>query len=71
MTATANQSETLTVEEASYKIGVSRWLAYQEVARTGQLAGVPVLKIGRRLLIPRRALERVLEGQRPDAPKTA
>ena len=51
----------LTVEEAAKVLGISRWLAYEQ-ARTGELAGVRVIRIGRRLLVPRAALERVLAG---------
>jgi excisionase family DNA binding protein len=50
---------TFTVEEAGCKIlRLSRDSAY-EAARTGAL---PTLRIGRRLIVPRRALERMLEG---------
>ena len=52
----------LTVEEAAQVLGISRWLAYEQ-ARSGELAGVRVLRIGRRLLVPRAALERVLAGE--------
>ena len=48
---------TLTVEEAAQLIGISRGLAY-EMARCGKL---PVVRFGRRLLVPRRALERMLD----------
>lgn len=47
---------TLTVEEAAHLLGISRGLAY-ELARSGKL---PVIRLGRRLLIPRIALERML-----------
>lgn len=56
---------TLTIEEAAKRLGVSRWLAYEEVRRTGFIGGVPVLRVGRRLLVPRAALERVLSGDAP------
>lgn len=48
---------TLTVEEAAHLLGISRGLAY-EMARSGKL---PVIRFGRRLLISRRALERMLD----------
>ena len=48
---------TVTVEEAAQLIGISRGLAY-EMARCGKL---PVVRFGRRLLVPRRALERMLD----------
>lgn len=50
---------TLTVDEAAALLGVSRSVAYAE-ARRGTLAGAPVLRVGRRLLVPRVALERAL-----------
>jgi excisionase family DNA binding protein len=43
---------TLTVEEAAELLGVARGTAY-EAARTGQL---PIVRIGRRLLVPRHQL---------------
>jgi excisionase family DNA binding protein len=52
---------TLSVEEAAKELGISRHLAYEQ-ARTGHIGGIPVLRIGRRLLVPRAALDRVLEG---------
>jgi len=47
---------TLTVEEAAHLLGISRGLAY-ELARSGRL---PVVRLGRRLLVPKVALERML-----------
>ena len=56
------ESCVLTVEEAGRALGVSRYLAY-EMAKTGSIGGVPVIRIGRRLVVPRAALERVLAGE--------
>ncbi len=56
----ANQPKgelTITVEEAARLLGIGRSLAY-EAARCGEL---PAIRVGRRLLIPRVALERKLE----------
>ena len=47
---------TLTVEEAASLLGIGRGLAY-ELARSGKL---PAIRLGRRLLVPRAALERML-----------
>jgi len=47
---------TLTVEEAARALGISRTLAH-EAARSGAL---PCIRIGRRLLVPREALDRLL-----------
>jgi len=43
----------LTVGEAAAVLGISRGLAY-ELARSGEL---PVIRLGRRLVVPRAALE--------------
>lgn len=47
---------TLTVEETATLLGISRGSAY-EAARRGQ---IPVVRIGRRLLVPRTRLEQLL-----------
>jgi excisionase family DNA binding protein len=47
----------ITVPEAAVMLGISRNFAY-ELARRGEL---PVIKFGKRLLIPRVALEKRLE----------
>ena len=48
---------TITVEEAGRLLGISRALAY-EMARTGKL---PTLRFGRRMVVPRKAIENMLE----------
>lgn len=48
---------TLSVEEAAELLGISRALAY-ELVRRGQL---PRLRLGRRVVIPRKALEEFIE----------
>ncbi|MDQ3694142.1 MAG: helix-turn-helix domain-containing protein [Chloroflexota bacterium] len=61
------QKRTVSVEEAAKVLGIGRGLAYQEARLTGQLIGVPVLRVGRRLLISRAALDRALAGNpQPD-----
>jgi excisionase family DNA binding protein len=52
---------TLTIEEAAKLLGIGRQLAYDKV-KTGE---IPVLKIGRRLLVPRAALEKLLNEPKP------
>ena len=52
---------TLTVEEAAKLLGIGRQLAYERV-KTGE---IPVIKIGRRLLVPRSALEKLLVDPKP------
>ncbi|MDO8671921.1 MAG: helix-turn-helix domain-containing protein [Dehalococcoidia bacterium] len=56
---------TLTVDEAAKLLGIGRQLAYDRV-KTGE---IPAIKMGRRLLVPRRALEKLLDG--PQRPGTA
>lgn len=46
----------LTVDEAAYLLNISRGLAYELVAR-GQL---PAIRLGRRIVIPRVAMEELL-----------
>ena len=48
----------LSIEEAAKVLGISRTLGYQ-AARTGEL---PTIRIGGRILVSRRAIERMLEG---------
>lgn len=48
---------TLTVSETARLLGISRGLAY-EMVRTRE---IPSVRFGKRVLIPRRALEKLLE----------
>ena len=52
----------LTIEEAGQLLRISRQSAYQ-AARTGEL---PVIRIGRRILVSRAALEVLLLGDQPE-----
>jgi excisionase family DNA binding protein len=52
---------TYTLTEAACRLGISRALAY-EAAHRGEL---PVCRIGRRLLVPRAALLRLLDQDVP------
>jgi excisionase family DNA binding protein len=54
---TAPERETLNVEEAGRILGLGRDAAYR-AARSGE---IPALRIGRRLLVPKAALGRMLE----------
>ena len=49
--------QTFTIEETAEILGIGRSAAYQ-AARDGQ---IPVIKLGRRLLVPKVALERMLD----------
>ena len=55
------QRLTLTIEETAKLLGIGRQLAYDRV-KTGE---IPVIKIGRRLLVPRSALEKLLANPTP------
>jgi excisionase family DNA binding protein len=50
---------TLSIGEVAALLGVSRNSAYQE-AQSGEIAGVAVLRVGRRLLVPAEPLRQVL-----------
>ena len=50
--------QTLTIEEAARVLGIGRNSAY-EAARRGE---IPTIKIGRQLVAPRAALDRILAG---------
>ena len=56
---------TLTVTEASRVLGISRGLAY-EMVKTGE---IPSVRFGRRVLVPRWSLEKLLE--EASTPKTS
>jgi excisionase family DNA binding protein len=52
----------LTVEEAAKVLGISRAFAYEAVRR----GDIPHIKIGRRLLVPKAALQRLLASAMPE-----
>ena len=52
------ETQTLTVEEAAARLGISRTLAY-ELAKADRLPA-PVFRLGRRLVVSRLALEQAL-----------
>lgn len=53
-----NERTTLSIEEAAKVLGIGRTLAYA-AAKNGQ---IPALQIGGRTLIPKAALQKMLEG---------
>ena len=55
--------ETMTVEEAARRLGISKSSAYEALKR----AEVPGLHIGGRWVVPRARFERFLRGDEPDA----
>jgi excisionase family DNA binding protein len=54
-----DRRRTISVDEAARKLGISRGAAYEAV-HAGQ---IPVIKIGRRLLVPTIAFELMLAGE--------
>ena len=56
---TAPERKTLRVEEAAAMLGLSRNGAYAAVAR----GEIPTIRIGRKLLVPKPALDRMLAGE--------
>jgi excisionase family DNA binding protein len=52
---------TVTVEEAGRMLGISRGLAYQ-MAREGR---IPTIRFGKRLVVPKWAIERLLQEPQP------
>jgi excisionase family DNA binding protein len=51
----------MTVSEAAEVLGISRAFTYELVGR----GEIPVVRFGRRVVVPRRALETLLEVRRP------
>jgi len=54
-----NDKLTLTVDETAKILGVGRNSAYEAIAR----GEIPVVKVGKRLLVPKVALEKLLNGR--------
>jgi excisionase family DNA binding protein len=54
-----SERKTYNIEEAGRLLGVGRNQAY-DAAKTGQ---IPTIKIGKRLLVPKAALDRMLAGE--------
>lgn len=58
------ERRTMSVEEAALALGIGRTTAYMAIRR-GEL---PCLRIGRRVVVPRDAIERLLAGDTPLPP---
>jgi excisionase family DNA binding protein len=54
------EKKTMSIQDAAKIIGISRQSAYRAVDR----GEIPILRIGRRKLVPVHALERFLRGER-------
>lgn len=52
-----NERLTMTISEAGKALGISRSLAYEAASR----GEIPVIKVGKRILVPRTALEKMLQ----------
>ena len=61
-TGATQERLTLSVEEAAQALGISRAFAYESVRR----GDIPHIKIGRRLLVPKLALDRLLASATPE-----
>ena len=61
------ERRTMRVEEAAVALGIGRTTAYLAIRR-GEL---PCLRIGRRLVVPRAAIDRLLAGTDPLPPSLA
>jgi excisionase family DNA binding protein len=57
-------SATTTIVDAAKRLGIGRNQAYEAAAHRGE---IPVIKIGTRLLVPTKALDRMLDGDGPKA----
>lgn len=56
---TEGERLTLSIPEAAKVLGISRGLAYQ-LAKEGK---IPVIRLGKRLVVPKLALEKLLSGE--------
>jgi excisionase family DNA binding protein len=54
-----DERATISVVEAAQKLGIGRNQAYEAVGR----GEIPTIKIGRRILVPKIALDRMLSGE--------
>ncbi len=61
MNRNSKKSETVSLEQCAQQLGIGRATAYK-LAKKNELP-VPVIRVGTRYLIPRRSLDRLLEGE--------
>jgi excisionase family DNA binding protein len=57
----ADERLTLSVEECAKRLGIGRNSAYEAVAR----GEIPVIRVGKRLLVPKVQLDKLLIGETP------
>ncbi len=55
----SNDRLTLSVDECAKRLGIGRNSAYEAVAR----GEIPVIRIGKRMLVPKAQLDRLLAGE--------
>ncbi|MBI4202175.1 MAG: helix-turn-helix domain-containing protein [Chloroflexi bacterium] len=55
--------KTYTIHEAAGLLGIGRSAAYDAAKNRGEIAGIRVLRVGGRLLVPRAPLDRLLNGE--------
>lgn len=58
--------DTLTIEEVAFRLGINRSTAYER-ARRNELP-VPVIRVGRRYLVSRKAYEAMMSAQHESKP---
>ena len=71
MVVTLTRPETTSVEDACRRLGINRSTGYAEIQRTGCLASIPVVRVGKRLLIPTAGLDRILACDTRPSPEAA
>jgi hypothetical protein len=54
--------KTYSIEETAALLGVGRGAAYASARATGEIAGIKVIKVGRRYVLSRVAVDRLLAG---------
>lgn len=59
MSGPTSERKTITVEQAGKALGISRNAAYEAVRR----GEIPAIRIGRLLLVPKAAFERLVNGE--------
>ncbi|MBI4340459.1 MAG: helix-turn-helix domain-containing protein [Chloroflexi bacterium] len=64
--AERDEKRTYTLEEAANLLGIGRSAAYTLAQHKGEIAGVRVLRVGGRWLLPKAPLDRVLNGEGTD-----
>jgi excisionase family DNA binding protein len=68
----ADLPDVLTIEEAAAVLRISRGAAYQlthQYLWSGGQEGLPVFRLGRRLRVPKAAIERLLASESPPVPE--